>query len=75
MNISNYRCQGYYLADMKGLDKDVRVKILHIISKAFCIVYGYQQLEFVVGRNCGNAMSYLGVIQVIYVIFSSLLNG
>jgi len=53
MNISNHRHQGCYVADMKGLDKDVRVKILHINSKAFCAVWGYQQLEFVVGRNSG----------------------
>jgi len=53
MNISNYRCQGYYVADMKGLDKGVRVKIVYINSKAFCLVCGYQQLEFVIGRNSG----------------------
>jgi len=58
MNISSYRHQGYYVAEMKGLVEDVRVKILHINSKAFCVVCGYQQLEFVVGRNSGVLLKY-----------------
>jgi hypothetical protein len=38
---------------MKVLDKDMRVKILYINSKASCVVCGYQQPHFFVGRNSG----------------------
>jgi len=46
---------------MKVLDKDARVKIIHISSKAFCIVCGCQQLEFVVGRNGGVLLKFHGI--------------
>jgi hypothetical protein len=38
---------------MKVLDKDMRVKILYINSKASCVVCGYQQPQFIVERNSG----------------------
>ena len=60
-NISSYRPQGYFVVYMKVLDKDARVKIIHISSKAFCIVCGCQQLEFVVGRNSGVLLKFHGI--------------
>jgi hypothetical protein len=41
---------------MKMLDKDMRMKILYINSKASCVVCGYQQPQFVVERNSGVEM-------------------
>jgi len=73
--VSNCRGQGYDNgANMRGCHKGVQARILQLESRAFFMPCGCHSLNLVLcdmAKSCSTAMTFFGIIQKIYVLFSA----
>jgi hypothetical protein len=75
LSVSNCRGQGYDNgANMRGCHKGVQARILQLESRAFFMPCDLHSLNLVLCdmvKSCSTAMTFFGVIQRIYVLFSA----
>ena len=75
LSITNCRGQGYDNgANMRGCNRGVQSRILQTESRAFFMPCGCHSLNLVLcdmAKSCTAAMTFFGVIQKIYVLFSA----
>ncbi|XP_020249208.1 zinc finger MYM-type protein 1-like [Asparagus officinalis] len=75
LDISNVRGQGYDNgSNMKGKNKGVQKRHLEVNPRAFYTPYGCHSLNLVLcdmANSCPKAISFFGVIQRLYTLFSS----
>jgi hypothetical protein len=75
LDVSDIRGQGYDNgANMKGLKSGVQARLLQLNPRAFftpCACHSYNLLLCDMAKTCPDAMTFFGVIQQIYVLFSA----
>lgn len=75
LDIGDLREQGYDNGSkMKGKNKGVQIRVLQVNPKAFYMPCGCHSLNLVLcdmGNSCSKAKTFFGVVQRIYVLFSS----
>ena len=75
LDINDVRGQGYDNgSNMKGKKQGLQKRILHINPKAFYTPYGCHNLNLVLcdmANSCPKTISFFGVVQRIYTLFSS----
>jgi hypothetical protein len=75
LNIDDIRGQGYDNgSNMKGKERGVQKRLLDINPKAFYTPCGCHSLNLVlcdIANSCPKAISFFGIVQRIYTLFSS----
>jgi hypothetical protein len=75
LNIDDIRGQGYYnRSNMKGCRKGVKTRLLEINPRALFMPCACHSLNLTLcdmANSCGKAISFFGIVQRIYVLFSS----
>jgi hypothetical protein len=75
LNIDDIRGQGYdNRSNMKGCRKGVKTRLLEINPRALFMPCACHSLNLTLcdmANSCGKAISFFGIVQQIYVLFSS----